>query len=98
MLLDILAAAAIAAALTGLFWLIQSLIFRSVPAGRNTELKLDIGVKGSAPELEQTVDALLWLRHNGVLQCEIYIVDEGMDCKTRQMAELISRSQMIELK
>lgn len=98
MLLNILVTMVIVAALVGLLWLIQSFMFASVPVSKNTRIQVNVKVKGPAPELEQTMDALMWLRQNGVLKAELCLYDEGMDIQTRRTAEIISRHGMIELK
>lgn len=44
---------------------------------------------GSCPEIEQTVDGVMWLSQQGVLNSEILILDCGMDSETRELAEFV---------
>ena len=97
MLLRILFAFAAAAALMILLWLIRGVMLIPVRVGANERLSVVVTVTGAAPELENTVDALLWLRRNGTLRAQILVRDAGMEPNTRQAAELLERRGTVKL-
>lgn len=97
MLLRILFAFAAAAALMILLWLVRGVMLTPVRAGTNERLSVVITVTGAAPELENTVDALLWLSQNGTLRAQVLVRDAGMEQNTRQAAELLERRGAVKL-
>ena len=97
MLLKLLFAFAAAAALMTLLWLLRGVMLTPVRAGANERLSVVITVTGSAPELENTVDALLWLSQNGTLRAQVLVRDAGMEEETRRAAELLERRGVVKL-
>lgn len=97
MLLKLIFAFAAAAALMMLLWLLRGVMLTPVRAGVNERLSVVITVTGSAPELENTVDALLWLSQNGTLRAQVLVRDAGMEEETRRAAELLERRGVVKL-
>ena len=97
MFLKLLIAAVVAGVLLLLCWLLRGVLLTPVNLGRNTRLKLLLTVYGAAPELEQTVDALLWLRANGTLPGEIYIVDRSMDGETSEIIAALAKKGTVKI-
>lgn len=97
MLLELIIAFAVALGAFGLIWLLRGIILTPVPRGRNVDISVVLDVRGEAGELENTVDALCWLRKNGTLKARIVVRDEGMSEETAQVARLLARSGTIEL-
>ena len=97
MLLKLLFAFAAAAALMTLLWLLRGVMLTPVRAGANERLSVVITVTGAAPELENTVDALLWLSQNGTLRAQVLVRDAGMEEETRRAAELLERRGAVKL-
>lgn len=97
MLLRILFAFAAAAALMLLLWLLRGVMLTPVRVGANESISVVLTVSGEAPELENTVDALLWLNQNGTLRAQLFVRDAGMDSETRQSAELLERRGAVKL-
>lgn len=97
MVLRILFAFAAAAALMMLLWLIRGVMLTPVRVGANERLSIVITVTGAAPELENTVDALLWLSRNGTLRAQVLVRDAGMEQNTRRAAELLERRGDVKL-
>ena len=97
MLLKLLLAFALAAALMALLWLLRGVMLTPVRAGANERLSVVITVTGAAPELENTVDALLWLNRNGTLRAQVLVRDAGMEEETRRAAELLERRGAVRL-
>jgi len=97
MLLRILFAFIAAAALMLLLWLLRGVMLTPVHTGENEHVSVVLTVTGAAPELENTVDALLWLSHNGTLRAQLLVRDAGMDPDTRQTAELLARRGAVKL-
>ena len=88
-----------AGAVFGLWLLCRRLrgaMLTPVRPGEHLCLRLEITADGSAPELEQTVDALLWLRANGTLHAEIVLRDRGMDPETAEVAAALIRSGAVK--
>lgn len=97
MLLRFVFAFAAAAALMLLLWLLRGVMLTPVRAGANERLAVVITVTGAAPELENTVDALLWLGQNGTLRAQVLVRDAGMEEETRRAAELLERRGAVKL-
>lgn len=90
MFIKILVSALIAAAVVFLLWAVRGAMLTPVRVGRSTRLAVTLSVTGREPCLEETVDALLWLRANGTLPGRIVIEDAGMDDETRAAAALMA--------
>lgn len=97
MLLKILFAVAAAAVLILVLWLLRGVMLTPVRTGKNQQLSVVLTVSGSSPELENTVDGLMWLRQNGTLHAQLVVHDAGMDRETREMAEILERKGAIRL-
>ena len=97
MLMKILIAAGAVCAVGLLCWLLRGAVLMPVKPGRNVRLRILLTVYGAAPTLEQTVDALLWLRANGTLPGEIILSDRGMDPETAAVAAALEKSGAIKI-
>ena len=97
MLLNILAAFGATAILLLLLWLLRGAMLTPVRIGRNAHLEFTLTVTGECPELEESIDALLWLRENGTIRADITVRDEGMDAQTRLTANILERKGLIRL-
>lgn len=97
MLIDVLVSIAIAIAAFLLIWLLRGIVLTPVPKGKNMSMKLVIDISGEAGELENTVDALVWLRKNGTLDADIVVRDLGMGEETARVAGLLKRSGTIDI-
>ena len=91
----ILLAVVLSAAVWLLCWLLRGVLMTPVKPGRNVRIRILLTVSGPSPALEQTVDALLWLRANGTLQGEILLEDHGMDADTAEIAAALERRGVI---
>lgn len=60
-------------------------------------ISVRVEVSGAADTLEAALAALLWLRADGVLPCEIELLDLGMDAETLSVAEAFERSGSVKL-
>ena len=76
---------------------LNGVMLTPVRAGANERLSVVITVTGAAPELENTVDALLWLNQNGTLRAQVLVRDAGMEQETRRAAELLERRGAVKL-
>lgn len=97
MFLKFLLASALVAALWFLCWWLRGVMVTPVKPGQNERLQLTVFVSGAAPTLEQTVDAILWLRANGTLPVELLIADAGMDAETAKIAAALARNGVIKI-
>lgn len=88
-----LLAAGIAAAVLWLCWKVRGVMLTPVRRGQNQTLRLVLHVSGASPELEETVDGLLWLIGDGVLPGTVELLDDGMDEETREIARRMARGQ-----
>ena len=79
-----------------LLWFLRGKTLLPVKLGKGQELTVVLRVRGSAPELENTVNAIEWLRADGTLPMNILIVDDGMDNETRRTAQLLARRKLID--
>ncbi len=89
-LLKFLAVLILCSGFVFLLWAFKGWLLKPIIGGRNTCLTVVVSVKGSAPELEQTVSGLMWLKKNGTLNADILIVDEGLDADAALTARLLS--------
>ena len=80
----------IAAAVLYLCWKLRGVMLTPVCRGEEQSLEIVLRVTGASPELEATVDGLLWLLADGVLFGTVVIVDDGMDEETREIARRLS--------
>ena len=88
--MEIAAAVMISCCLLMAAWYVTGACLTPVRAGDGVQIKLLIGVSGSAPELEQAVSGLLWLIDNGTIPGEIVICDLGMDESARTAARALA--------
>ena len=79
----------IAAAVLFLCWKLRGVMLTPVCRGKGQSLELILRVSGASPELEATVDGLLWLINDGVLFGRIVLMDE----ETREIARRLSLGQ-----
>ena len=93
-ILKITAAIVFCFAFLFLLWTIKGWLLRPVIGGKDSRLTVTVPVKGAAPELEQIISGLLWLKKNGTLNADILIVDEGLEQETAQLARLLSKDDM----
>ena len=98
MLLELLIAAAAALTAFGLIWLLRGIVLTPVPKGRNMNIRIVLDIRGEAYELENTVEALCWLRKNGTLDAGIVVMAEGLGEETAAVARILAREGRIELK
>ena len=75
----------IAAAVLFLCWKLRGVMLTPVCRGKGQSLELILRVSGASPELEATVDGLLFGR--------IVLLDDGMDEETREIARRLSLGQ-----
>ena len=62
----------------GFAWLLRMLgcaLLTPVRSGRDARLTLVIRARGDAPELEQLLRGIRWLRESGTLTAEVLLVD-----------------------
>lgn len=88
---EIFVSALIAGAVIFVLWGLRGVMLTPVRVGKATRLTTVLTVTGGEPELEECVDAMLWLRANGTLPGRIVIEDAGMNEETRAAAELLAR-------
>ena len=74
---------------SALVYKMYTYILIPIKMGKDTDIWTVIKIEGECPEIEQTVDGLLWISRNGILKSKILILDCGMDTQTRELAETI---------
>ena len=77
--LQIVCALAGVSVIFGVVWFVYGTLRTPVRCGKGAEIYTVVSVRNSAEGLEQTLDGLIWLRENGVLESRILIADCGMD-------------------
>lgn len=91
MLLSAIAALLLAAALLFLIHKLRASALLPVRPRESQSLTVTLRVSGDDPYLENTVNALLWLRENGTLPASIVIQDGGMSESALLSARLLER-------
>ena len=75
-----------------LLWTIKGLLLRPVKVGKSSKITVLISAGESSEILEREVRGLRWLRDDGILRADIFIIDTGMDEETVKIARFLSRS------
>ena len=87
----------VTAALILTLWYIRGMLFRPVRIGRGQRIYSLLRVSGNVPELEQTVNALLWYRNSGTIPHSVIIIDSGMSLDTRETAAKLAKAKAVIL-
>lgn len=78
----------------GFAWLLRMLgcaLLTPVRSSREAQLTLVIRARGDAPELEQLLRGILWLRESGTLMADVLLVDCGLTDTARALCERAAR-------
>lgn len=70
---------------------VKSALIMPVKIFKGMEMFAVVRVKGSVPQLEQTIKSLSYIREDGKMP--IIIIDDGMDDDTKKIAYLASKSR-----
>ena len=70
---------------------VKSALIMPVKTFKGIDMFAVVRVKGSVPQLEQTIKSLSYIREDGKMP--IIILDDGMDEDTRKIAHLASKSK-----
>lgn len=74
----------------GFAWLLRMLgcaLLTPVRSSREAQLTLVIRARGDAPELEQLLRGIRWLREGGTLVADVLLVDCGLTDAARALCE-----------
>jgi len=74
-----------------LIWRLRGWFCCPVRGTADARLHAVIAAGGSPAGLEQSVNGLRWLIRSGKLDCDILIVDAGLDAEARLLARLLAR-------
>ena len=97
MFVKILIAVGITVCLALLCWLLRGVLLTPVKPGKNVRIRILLTVYGPTHDLEQTVDAILWLRANGTLPGEILITDRSMDAETSEIITALAKKGTVRI-
>ena len=61
-----------------LLWMLGCALLTPVRSGRDTRITLVVQARGDAPELEQLLRGIRWLRESGTLMADVLLVDCGL--------------------
>ena len=78
----------------GFAWLLRMLgctLLTPVRSSRDARLTLVIRACGDAPELEQLLRGIRWLREGGTLMADVLLIDCGLTDEGLQRAELLAQ-------
>ena len=78
----------------GFAWLLRMLgcaLLTPVRSSRDARLTLVIRARGDAPELEQLLRGIRWLRESGTLMADVLLVDCGLTEEAAALAERLAR-------
>ena len=93
MLVSVIVAFIAAGGVILLLWLLRGFLLMPVRLGEGRSLDAALTLKGDCPELERTVEALLWLSECGALPLRrIIIVDAGLSTRARSTAEVKAKN------
>ena len=74
-----------------LLWMLGCALLTPVRSGRDAQLTLVIRARGDAPELEQLLRGIRWLRESGTLTAEVLLVDCGLTEDALALCERAAR-------
>lgn len=83
--ITILAAIAVAVALYKFY----VFMLTPVKCGKGTDICVVVRVNGNCPDIEQTIEGMLWLNKSGMLKSRIIIADCGIEQSCREMALML---------
>ncbi len=88
MVIDFIIVLLVCAGVVFIFWALFGFFVTPIrcPGGRMFTL---ICLKGDAPELQRTVQGILWLKHGSIAGMDIVIVDEGLSKSALDTAKAI---------
>lgn len=78
----------------GFAWLLRMLgcaLLTPVRSSREAQLTLVIQARGDAPELEQLLHGIRWLRESGTLMTDVLLVDCGLTDDAAALCERAAR-------
>ena len=78
----------------GFAWLLRMLsgaLLTPVRSGRDTRITLVVQARGDAPELENLLRGIQWLRESGTLMADVLLVDCGLTEEAAALAERLAR-------
>ena len=61
-----------------LLWMLSGALLTPVRSGRDTRITLVVQARGDAPELENLLRGIRWLRESGTLMADVLLVDCGL--------------------
>ena len=78
----------------GFAWLLRMLgctLLTPVRSGRDTRITLVVWARGDAPELENLLRGIRWLRESGTLMADVLLVDCGLTDDAAALCERAAR-------
>ena len=78
----------------GFAWLLRMLgcaLLTPVRSGRDTRITLVVWARGDAPELENLLRGIRWLRESGTLMADVLLVDCGLTDDAVMLCERAAR-------
>lgn len=70
-----------------LLWMLGCALLTPVRSGRDTRITLVVQARGDAPELENLLRGIRWLRESGTLTADVLLVDCGLTDDARALCE-----------
>ena len=74
-----------------LLWMLGCALLTPVRSGRDTRITLVVQARGDAPELEQLLRGIRWLRESGTLMADVLLVDCGLTDDAVMLCERTAR-------
>lgn len=74
-----------------LLWMLGCALLTLVRSGRDTRITLVVQARGDAPELENLLRGIRWLRESGTLMADVLLVDCGLTEEAAALAERLAR-------
>lgn len=76
-----------------LLWMLSGALLTPVRSGRDTRITLVVQARGDAPELENLLRGIRWLRESGTLMADVLLVDCGLTEEAAALAERLTRQR-----
>lgn len=74
-----------------LLWMLGCALLTPVRSGRDTRITLVVQARGDAPELENLLCGIRWLRESGTLMADVLLVDCGLTDDAVALCERAAR-------
>lgn len=83
--------------LSALIWSVAGAFLLPVQGGENCHVHIVVDAKGDCSQLQCLIRSLDWVADIGIVEFDTFIVDNGMDQQSLQMAQVLARRESVSI-